>query len=180
MPRTGPRPTPRSLREIASPPGRLHDDDEDEFEAGLDAAYDRTMARFSATRLRTRHRIVLFVFVAFALVVLPFLVLYGFEGMEELGRGVGSVRPGEHDEMGEDHDVSMVDVSMPSVPMPSVPVMSASTTASSSSSSSAPTLAASLPSHVVRPDLPVRQLVQYVNPLIGTAGKGHGTLHPFT
>jgi hypothetical protein len=163
------------LREIASAPGRLHDDAEDEYEAGLDAAYDRTMARFSATRLRMRHRIVLFVFLAFALVVLPFLVLYGFEGMEEQERGVGSVRPGEHDEMGEDHDVSMVDVSM----TPSVPVMSASTTASSSLSSS-PTFAASLPSHVVRPDLPVRQLVQYVNPLIGTAGKGHGTLHPST
>jgi hypothetical protein len=105
--------------------------------------------------------------------------LYAFQGMEEeRDRGVGSVGPGGHDEMGgsdaveDDHDVSVVDVAMTT----SVVAVSASSSASSFASSSSPS---SLPSHAaVRPDLPVRQLAQYVNPLIGTEGKGHGTPQP--
>jgi hypothetical protein len=175
MVRTGLPSTP-PFRKIASPP--YYDDSEDVYEVELETATEGTMARFSATRLRTRHRVVLFVFVAFAVVLLPFMTLYVFDGMERkddrLGGSVGSDHDDEWGGSAEgeaEHEVGVVEGPM----MSSVVEVSASSSVSSSVLS---TSASSLPSVAtpLRLDLPVRQLTQYVSPLIGTEGKGHGTL----
>jgi len=131
------------------------------------AVYTQLVRRVRGMRLRTRSRVLLFLFVSFVLVLVPWMILSFSEGIEsdkdalilpgEPHDGDGS-KDGMEKEGTEGGDKTRV-VLVPSMTM---------TPAVSSSSLLEPT-------SIARPDLPVRELSQYVNPLIGTEGRGHGT-----
>jgi hypothetical protein len=114
--------------------------------------------RLRITRLTVRTRIILFLLVAFGIVVLPYGMLYRFEEMENGKSGLTTVV--EHPP--DSPDKAEV------VGAPLLTDASSSSTASSTlpATSSAPSSS--------RPDLPERRLTPYVNPLIGTEGYGHG------
>jgi len=99
MPRTDRPSAPHSLQVCSSSSSAGAYDASDElFEEQLAAATDSLMARFSATRLRTRQRLLLFVAVASVLVLLPFLTLSVFAGLEDGGRSSALTVPGSHGE----------------------------------------------------------------------------------
>jgi len=135
-------------------------------EAEMTGVYAQPMRRVRAMRLHTRSRVLLFLFVSFALVLVPWMTLY-------LSEGTGSnedalILPGGPD----DGDGSKDGIEKEGTEggdrtrVVLVPSMTMTRPVSSSSLLE--------PTSIARPDLPVRELSQYVDPLIGTEGRGHG------
>jgi hypothetical protein len=120
--------------------------------------------RLRITRLTVRTRIIVFLLVAFGIVVLPYGMLHTFEEMENGKNGLTTVVEHPHDSPDKPEVVG------------APPLTDASS--SSSSSVSSTFLATSPVPSSSRPDLPERLLTPYVNPLIGTEGYGHGIV-PF-
>ena len=126
------------------------------------AVYTLLTRRVHGTHLRTRRRVVLFLFVAFVLVLVPWMTLYVSEGIQSNKDALimpGGQHDGDESKNGTDLEGTEGADRTSVVLVPSTPV----------SSSPEPE-----PTSVRRPDLPVRELSRYVNPLIGTEGRGHG------
>lgn len=118
--------------------------------------------RLRITRLTVRTRVVLFLLVAFGIVVLPYGMFHTFEEMENGKSGLTTVVEHPHDSP-DKHEVV------------SAPLLTSVSSSSSSSSAFPATSPTPSPSRL---DLPERPLTPYVNPLIGTEGYGHGII-PF-
>ena len=120
--------------------------------------WEKHAMRWRIARRDVRTRLILCLLVAIGVVVLPYGLLHTFEGLE-----IGLTTVVQHP---YDSSTTTALADRPQV------------TSASFSSSSSPA-AASSPSVSLspsrRPDLPERKLTPYVNPLIGTEGKGHGS-----
>jgi len=122
--------------------------------------YSRSMQRrFLTRRLPSRTRVLLYLVVAVGVILLPYGMLHVFEGMES--RQGGLIIPVD------DHSHDSIPDS-PSRVSTTTEIPVASSTMSFVTSGEVAT-----PS-ITRPDLPVRRLTSFVNPLIGTEGSGHG------
>jgi hypothetical protein len=86
-----------ATRARPAPAGRKDNPDPDlANEAEMAAVYAQLMRRVRGTRLRTRSRVVLFLFAAFAIVLVPWMTLYVFAGIESW-KDVFNVQPaGNH------------------------------------------------------------------------------------
>jgi hypothetical protein len=111
--------------------------------------------RWWIKRLTVRRRLFVFLLVAIGVVVLPYGLFHTFEGMNIGGDGSTTIVQHPYN--------SSTTTAL--AERPQVTNTSSHAAASSSVSLS--------PSR--RPDLPERKLTPYVNPLIGTEGKGHGS-----
>lgn len=141
-------------------------------EIGLLSDDEKSLGQLTTRRMRTRRlpvrtRVLLFAVVAVGVVLLPFGLLYAFEGIESGEGGLivesppvpgnattTGVRPAQ-----DPQDATPIAVTSSST----ISIMIASVTQSTTPSSSPP----------LRQDLPERELTPYVNPLIGTEGLGH-------
>ena len=125
------------------------------------------------TRRRNRRismptRALLFAVVAVGVVLVPFGLLYTFEGIESREGGLIVNRP--HVPGNITTGVRPITDLLDATPI-AITSSSTSTELSSAIQSTTPSS-----SPVVRQDLPERELTPYVNPLIGTEGFGHCTL----
>ena len=123
-----------------------------------------TIRRMRARRLPVRTRVLLFLAVAVGVVLLPFGLLYAFEGIESGESGL-IVEPSHGVESSSTAVRPVTDLldATPTVSSSSVSVAIISATPSATPSLSPP----------IRQDLPERELTPYVDPLIGTEGLGH-------
>ena len=111
------------------------------------------------THLHGRTRVLLFLFVAVGMVLLPYGMLYIFEGMETEQGGIST--PFET----HLHDIPASTTIVNAKPEVIIAPSSTTFTTSPTPSPSPAGL-----------DLPKRALTPYVNPLIGTEGFGHCTI----
>ena len=131
-----------------------------------------TRARYSYQRPLIRPwridgctRFLLYIFVALQIILLPLGMLYIFAGMES-DETMLSTEPDSHHD--HEHEHEPVVTSAAEIPLSSTSILQTSTAISTSSITTAS--ASSLP------DLPKRELTNFVDTMIGTEGYGHCTL----
>ena len=146
-------------------------------EIGLLSDDEKSLGQMMTRRMRTRRlpvrtRVLLFAVVAIGVVLLPFGLLYAFEGIESREGGLIVERPPVP---GSTTTTGVRPVQDPQDATP-IAITSSSTISIAITSATQSTTPSSSPP--ARQDLPERELTPYVNPLIGTEGLGHCTLPP--
>jgi len=124
-------------------------------------SYQRPLIR--PWRIDGCTRFLVYIFVALQILLLPLGMLYIFAGMES-DEAMLSTEPDSH----HDHEHEPVVTSAAELPLSSTSILQTSTTISTSSIR----IASASP----LPDLPKRELTNFVDTRIGTEGSGHCTL----